>query len=95
LTAIGASAETKGFDMKDALEANTGGYVTGFRVGEMILGNGGSMPIVEFEYRPHPASPDQEAMSVQLALRSEVASRLLRQLKQKVDDIGDQKSSMN
>ncbi|MGE0062082.1 MAG: hypothetical protein AB7T86_08385 [Xanthobacteraceae bacterium] len=76
-------------------QMQTGGYVTGFRVGEMILENGGKLPIVELEYRPHPASSDQEAMSVQLALRSEVANRLLRQLKQKIDDIEDRKSSMN
>lgn len=73
----------------------SGGYVTGFRVGEMHMEGGGRIPIVEFEYRPSPASPDQERMSAQLALRPEVANRLLQQLQQKVDEIEGRKETMN
>ena len=73
----------------------TAGYVTGFRVGEMIIENGGRVPIIEFEYRPNPASPDQEKMNAQLAFRLEVAKRMLQQLQQKVDEVEDRKTSMN
>jgi hypothetical protein len=73
----------------------TAGYVTGFRVGEMILENGARLPIIEFEYRPNPTSPDQEAMSAQLVLRPELVNRLLKGLQQKVDEIADRKTSMN
>jgi hypothetical protein len=73
----------------------TGGYVTGFRTGEMVLENGTKLPIVEFEYRPHPTSPDQEAMGVQLTLRSEVAMRFLQAFREKLDQIDAHKNSMN
>jgi len=73
----------------------TGGYVTGFRVGEMVLENGRKLPIIEFEYQPTHASPDLEKMSVQLALRPEVANRLLQQFQRKVDEIEDRRTSMN
>jgi hypothetical protein len=73
----------------------TDGYVTGFRVGEMILENGAILPIIEFEYRPHPTSPDQEAMNVQLSLRTEVADRVLQGLQRKIDEIADRKAAMN
>jgi len=73
----------------------TGGYVTGFGVGEMIMENGGKLPIIKFEYRLNPKSPDQNAMIVQLALRAEVANRLLQALQRKVDEIEDRKTSMN
>jgi hypothetical protein len=73
----------------------TAGYVTGFRVGEMILENGSKLPIIELEYRPNSTSPDQETMSVQLSLRSEVADRLLQGLQRKVDELSDRKTSIN
>lgn len=79
--------------MPDTLQ--TAGYVTGFRVGEMILENGGRVPIIELEYRPNPASPDQERMSAQLVLPSKIANRLLQELQQKVDEIEDRKTPMN
>jgi hypothetical protein len=61
----------------------------------MILENGGAVPVIEFEYRPNSASPDQETMSAQLALRPKIANRLLQELQQKVDEIEDRKTSMN
>lgn len=73
----------------------TAGYVSAFRVGEMILENGERLPIIEFEYRPNPTSFDQDKMSAQLALRPEVAKRLLQQLQQKIDEIEGRKPTMN
>lgn len=73
----------------------TGGYVTGFRVGEMILDVGGRLPIIEIEYRPHPTSPDNEMMNIQLVLRPDVANRLLVGLQGKIDEVSDRKASMN
>lgn len=73
----------------------TAGYVTGFRVGEMILEDSRKVPIIELEYRPHPASPDEECMSVQLAFRSEVANRMLQELKRKIDEIAHGVASLN
>lgn len=73
----------------------TAGYATAFRLGEMTLENGERIPIIEFEYRPNPKSPDQEKMNAQLAFRLEVANRLLQELKRKVDEIEDGKASLN
>ena len=73
----------------------TGGYVTGFRVGEMILENGGKLPIAEIEYGPNPTSPNQERMSVQLAFRSAIANSLIQQLQQKLGEVEHNKTAMS
>jgi hypothetical protein len=71
------------------------GYVTAFRIGEIILEDGRRMPIIEFEYWSNPSSPDQSKTSVQLAFQLEVANCLLQDLKRKVDDIEGRKTSLN